>query len=122
MAKYQYKMIPDTDIQGAFRVEGFDETTNKVRITIFGGEDAEKLAAEYLAFKTGKLQVVQPVPVPMIPIRDDLSFTVVTPQGDVTFTPSKMDWSYDHRVGKVSGKTRPVVTVKKGTKNDSSGV
>jgi hypothetical protein len=119
MAKITYlPPFADKENPEAWRVEGRNEDTGEIRITIFGGPEAEKLAAEYYAFKVGKLQVPatkstegtvpQPTWVPF-----DLSkreVTIITRQGHkVTLYPDRTEWSYDVRKNQLTAFTKPAV-------------
>jgi hypothetical protein len=130
MAKITYlPAFADKENPEAWRVEGRNEDTGEIRISVFGGPEAEKLAVEYHAFKTGKLPipavkstegtVPQPTWVPTE--KFDLSkseITIITRQGHkVTLYPDRTEWSYDVRKNQLTAFTKPAVElVEKGVK------
>jgi hypothetical protein len=102
MAKLEYITFEDKQCPPDWRVEAFDTKTGESYIAIFSGPEAEKRAAEYLAFKSGKLSdltapaIVVPVPV-VTSVRAD-AFKIKTTNGhDLVIRPTSLDWTYDVR-------------------------
>ena len=116
----------DKDNPADWRVEALNEDTGEVRITLFVGKEAEQLAVEYHAFKTGKLPVAKPAPEPkaapvVAPITRLSSLetmTVTLKTGDeLTFIPAHMTWSCDMKRNRLVAYPKPVLELlKKGSK------
>jgi len=126
MAKITYlPPFADKENPAAWRVEGRNEDTGDIRITIFGGPEAEKLAAEYYAFKTNKLPVPAAKPTEVVAgtsMPFDLNqreIIITTRQGHkVSLYPNRTEWSYDVRKNQLTAFTKPAVElIEKGEKS-----
>lgn len=139
MAKITYlPAFADKEDPSAWRVEGRNEDTGEIRIAVFGGPEAERLAVEYHAFKTGKLPASMttatkstegtvPKPEWVSTEKFDLSkreITIITRQGHkVTLYPDRTEWSFDVRKNQLTAFTKPAVElVEKGPKHDPSSI
>ncbi len=98
---FEDKMIP-----GDWRVEAMNEHTGEVYIAIFTGVEAERRAAEYAAFKMGKLPapksaVATAAPAPVFGATPE--FVIKTDNGhELLIRPDGLIWTYDKKREKIS--------------------
>lgn len=121
------KYVPpfeDNVIPGDWRVEAMDEATGEIRLVIFKGENAEKLAFEYHAFKTGTIKLKLPAPVvvpapaavpPPSPVIGDEQVFIAEMKGGGTraVRPSGFLWTFDEKRERLTGWRKSAVGGKK---------
>jgi hypothetical protein len=111
----EFKIFPDQEFEGSWRVESIDEKTDAVFIAIFSGPASERLAHEYLAFKTGKHPALKPAPAPEpapAPApsaeKDEVLISLVDGD-DMLIRPKDLLWSFSKRWNSLTGKPKPAI-------------
>jgi hypothetical protein len=95
----EFKIFEDLEFEGSWRVESIDEKTNAVFIAIFSGPASERLAHEYLAFKTGKHPAAKPEVAPALKVEPASSEMHITLKDgvEVLFNPDSFLWEVNPR-------------------------
>jgi hypothetical protein len=111
--KDEFKVFPDKEFEGAWRVESIDPIRDQVCIAIFSGPDCERIAHEYVAFMDGSHPALGKSTAP--PLVSPVSSgpdVVHLPQadgGELLVRWKEFLWSFCKRTGNIKGKPRPAV-------------
>lgn len=115
MKKLEYIAFEDIQVQGDWRVE-FVAENGEQYITIFSGDDCERRAVEYAAFKNGKLPTQRP-PAPVTFGAPSDIFEITTNKGEkINIRPKDLIWQYNAHLRRITGNTRPPIDVVSGPK------
>ena len=120
MKKADHIAFADMMVMGDWRVEYVTPEGNK-HITIFSGDDCERRAVEYAAFKNGKLPIKQSEAPASAPTVAMVPPTTLDPQEQLELTtvkgeklvirPKDLFWQYNAHLRRVIGSTRRPIEV-----------
>jgi len=120
MKKVEHIAFADMMVQGDWRVE-YVTPAGAAQITIFSGDDCERRAVEYAAFKNGKLPLKPTAPPASIPTVFAVPPTNLDPQEQLEITttkgeklvirPKDLFWQYNAHLRRVIGSMRRPIEV-----------